>query len=229
MKISVVIPVYNEVTTIEEIITRVHAAPYEKEIIIVDDGSTDGTRQILENPSMDKDIPFKVFYHERNRGKGVALNTGFHAVTGDIIIIQDADLELDPMDYPKLLGPIFDGRAEVVYGSRFLERPRQTLFSWHYMGNRFLTLLSNALMNLRLSDMETGYKVFTRKVLHDLRIKSKRFGFEPEFTAKVAKKRFRISEVPIHYNARTHKEGKKITWRDGIIAVFAIIWFRIFD
>jgi glycosyltransferase involved in cell wall biosynthesis len=227
MRLSVVIPVYNEVRTIEEVVARVRAIPLEKEILIVDDGSTDGTRQRLEDIVRHDDV--KVLYHERNKGKGAALRTGFAAATGDVVIIQDADLEYDPRDYRSLLEPILDGRADVVYGSRFLGGPHRVLFFWHYVGNRVLTLMSNALSNLNLTDMETGYKVFRREILNDLPLRSNRFGFEPEFTVKVAKRMLRVYEVPISYSGRTYAEGKKITWRDGVAAIFTILWFRIVD
>jgi glycosyltransferase involved in cell wall biosynthesis len=227
MKISVVVPVYNEVRTIEEIISCVQAVPLEKEIIIVDDGSTDGTRPRLQEMSREKAV--KVLYHERNQGKGAALRTGFGAATGNVILIQDADLEYNPREYPMLLQPIFDGKADVVYGSRFLSGPHRVLFFWHSVGNRLLTLLSNALSNLNLSDMETGYKAFRREILNEITIKSNRFGFEPEFTMKVAKRGLRIYEVPISYHGRTYAEGKKIDWRDGVKAIFALVWFRFFD
>lgn len=228
MKISVVIPVYNEIDTIEEILSRVNLASIEKEIIVVDDFSTDGTRERIKGIVQDKES-IKAFYHDRNKGKGAALRTGFEHVTGDIVIIQDADLEYDPNEYPSLLGPILDGRADVVYGSRFLGGPHRVLFFWHYVGNKLLTFLSNALTNLNLTDMETCYKVFKRQILKDINLKSNRFGFEPEFTAKVAKKRLRIYEVPISYSGRTYPEGKKITWKDGIVAFFLIWWYRFFD
>jgi glycosyltransferase involved in cell wall biosynthesis len=227
MRLSVVIPVYNEVRTIEEVVARVRAIPLEKEILIVDDGSTDGTRQRLEDIVRHDDV--KVLYHERNKGKGAALRTGFAAATGDVVIIQDADLEYDPRDYRTLLEPILDGRADVVYGSRFLGGPHRVLFFWHYVGNRVLTLMSNALSNLNLTDMETGYKVFRREILNDLPLRSNRFGFEPEFTVKVAKRMLRVYEVPISYSGRTYAEGKKITWRDGVVAIFTILRFRILD
>ena len=228
MRLSVVIPVYNEVETIKEIVSRVQAVDFEKEIIIVDDGSTDGTREQLKEIGLaEKNV--RVFYHDQNQGKGAALRTGFEVTTGDIVIIQDADLEYDPKEYPVLLGPILDGRADIVYGSRFLGGPHRVLFFWHYLGNKFLTLLSNALTNLNLTDMETCYKVFRREVLSDMKLKSNRFGFEPEFTAKIARKDFRIYETPISYSGRTYAEGKKIGWKDGVKAIFAIVWFRFFD
>jgi glycosyltransferase involved in cell wall biosynthesis len=223
-----VIPVYNEVETIKEIVSRVQAVDLEKEIVIVDDGSTDGTREKLQEISLAQNN-VRVFYHDRNQGKGAALRTGFEVTTGDIVIIQDADLEYDPREYPVLLEPILDGRADIVYGSRFLGGPHRVLFFWHYLGNKFLTLLSNALTNLNLTDMETCYKVFRREVLSDIQFKSNRFGFEPEFTAKIAKKDFRIYETSISYSGRTYAEGKKIGWKDGVKAIFAIIWFRFFD
>ena len=228
MKVSVVIPVYNEVSTIREIVVRVQAVDLNKEIIIVDDGSTDGTRELLQKITLSHEN-VRVLYHDRNQGKGAALRTGFEAVTGDIVIIQDADLEYDPREYPVLLEPILDGRADIVYGSRFLGGPHRVLFFWHYLGNKFLTLLSNALTNLNLTDMETCYKVFRREVLSDIQLKSNRFGFEPEFTAKIAKKEFRIYETSISYSGRTYVEGKKIGWKDGVKAIFSILWFRFFD
>jgi glycosyltransferase involved in cell wall biosynthesis len=228
MKLSVVIPAYNEIGTIREIVERVMGVPIEKEIVIVDDGSTDGTREELRK--IDGALEgVKVYLHDRNRGKGAALRTGFTAVTGDVVLIQDADLEYDPREYPKLLEPILDGRADVVYGSRFLGGPHRVLFFWHYVGNRFLTLLSNMMNNLNLSDMETCYKAFRRQVLDQIRIRSDRFGFEPEFTAKAARNGFRVYEVPISYSGRTYSEGKKINWKDGFKAIFAILWFRFFD
>ena len=228
MQISVVIPVYNEVSTIREIVVRVQAVDLDKEIIIVDDGSTDGTRELLQEITLSQEN-VRVLYHDRNQGKGAALRTGFEGATGDIVIIQDADLEYDPREYPILLEPILDGRADVVYGSRFLGGPHRVLFFWHYLGNKFLTLLSNAVTNLNLTDMETCYKVFKREVLAGMNLKSNRFGFEPEFTVKIAKKDCRIYEVPISYSGRTYAEGKKIGWKDGVKAIFAILWFRVFD
>ncbi|MFH1079525.1 MAG: glycosyltransferase family 2 protein [Pseudomonadota bacterium] len=228
MKLSVVMPVFNEVRTIEEIVARVQSAPLEKEIVIIDDCSTDGTVDVLGKIA-DQSESIKVFYHDRNRGKGAALRTGFANVQGDVVIIQDADLEYDPREYPRILGPILDGLADVVYGSRFLGGPHRVMFFWHYVGNQFLTLLSNMLSNLNLTDMETCYKAFRKEVLKDLTLKSDRFGFEPEFTLKVAKRKFRIYEVPISYSGRTYEEGKKINWKDGVAAIIAIIRFRFFE
>ena len=228
MKVSVVMPVYNEIRTIDEIVRRVQDVDLERELIIVDDFSTDGTRERLEELAKVQE-QVKVIYHDRNQGKGAALRTGFGHVSGDIVIIQDADLEYDPREYSVLLEPIVDGRADVVYGSRFLGGPHRVLYFWHYMGNKFLTLLSNALSNLNLTDMETCYKVFRRDVLDGMKLKSNRFGFEPEFTAKIAQKGCRIYEVPISYSGRTYAEGKKIGWKDGVAAIFAILRFRFFD
>ncbi len=228
MRVSVVIPVYNEFGTIKEIVSRVQAVPLEKEIIIVDDFSTDGTHERLKEIVQGQEH-VKVLFHSSNQGKGAALQTGFKSAIGDIVIIQDADLEYDPGEYPKLLEPILDGRADVVYGSRFLGGPHRVMFFWHYVGNKFLTLMSNTLTNLNLTDMETCYKVFRRQILKDIILKSKRFGFEPEFTVKVAKNGFRIYEVPISYSGRSYSEGKKITWKDGIVAIFTMLWFRFFD
>lgn len=227
MKLSVVIPVYNEADTVIEVIRRVRNTPYDTEIIVVDDGSTDGTRDRLETLPDADDL--RLLRHETNAGKGAALRTAFACVTGDVVIIQDADLEYDPRDFEKLLEPILDGRADVVFGSRFLGGPHRVLYFWHFLGNRFLTLLSNALTNVNLTDMETCYKAFRAPILNDLRIKSNRFGFEPEFTAKVAKRGLRIYEVPISYSGRDYAEGKKITWRDGVAALFTILRFRLFD
>lgn len=221
-------PVFNEVRTIEEIVARVQSAAFEKEIVIIDDCSTDGTVDLLRKIA-DQSENIKVFYHDRNRGKGAALRTGFAEVRGDIVIIQDADLEYDPREYPKILEPILDGRADVVYGSRFLGGPHRVMFFWHYVGNQFLTLLSNMMSNLNLTDMETCYKAFRKEVLKDLTLKSDRFGFEPEFTIKIAKRKFRIYEVPISYSGRTYEEGKKINWKDGVAAIISIIRFRFFD
>ena len=224
LKISIVIPIYNEQKTLETLIAKVNAVDYHKEIILVDDFSTDGSRAILE--SYENKENFKVLYHKRNQGKGAALRTGFSNVSGDIIIIQDADLEYNPSDYGTLLEPILDGRADVVYGSRFLGGPHRVLFFWHYVGNLLLTTFSNMLTNVNLTDMETGYKAFTKEVKERLTFKCDRFGFEPEFTAKVAKNNFRIYEVPISYSGRDYSEGKKITWKDGVAAIWYIFKFR---
>jgi glycosyltransferase involved in cell wall biosynthesis len=226
MKISVVIPVFNERETIAEILSRVRRAldGKDSELVVVDDGSTDGTREALR--SIDG---IRLIEHEQNQGKGAALRTGFAAASGDVVIVQDADLEYDPRDYPRLLEPIVDGRADVVFGSRFLGGPHRVLFFWHYLANKLLTSLSNMFTNLNLSDMETGYKVFRRPVLERIRIRSDRFNFEPEITAKVAKTRCRVYEVPISYSGRTYDEGKKIGWRDGLSALWSIIKFRFVD
>jgi glycosyltransferase involved in cell wall biosynthesis len=226
MKLSVVIPVYNEIATIEEILNRVKSVSLEKEIIVVEDASTDGTREWLQKLD-DPDI--KVFFHDKNRGKGAALRTGFEEVAGEIVIVQDADLEYDPREYDRLIEPIIDGRADVVYGSRFTGGPQRVLFFWHYVGNKFLTLLSNMLTNLNLSDMETCYKIFRAELLEKITITSDRFGFEPEITAKFARLHCRIYEVPISYSGRNYEEGKKITWKDGLAAFFHIVRFRFFD
>ena len=230
-KLSVVIPVYNEVNTIEEVLEKVKAVriPLEKEIIIVDDGSTDGTREKLSEIQK-ADPSLKVILHERNMGKGAALRTGFQHVTGQIVIIQDADLEYDPSEYPRLLEPILDGRADVVYGSRFLGgTPRRVTSFWHYMANKFLTFLSNMLMNLNLTDMETCYKVMRTDVLERLNLKGNRFEIEPEITAKLARIGCKIYEVPISYSGRDVSEGKKIKWKDGIAAIYYIVKFKLRD
>jgi glycosyltransferase involved in cell wall biosynthesis len=229
MKLSIVIPVYNEEGTLEEIFRRVQATPYDKEIIAVDDASKDASRDILERLSQQYDN-LRVFYHKENQGKGAALRTGFAQVTGDVVVIQDADLEYDPVDYPALLDPIQRDLADVVYGSRLIgAQPHRVLYFWHYMGNRCVTFLSNMFTNLNLSDMEVGFKVFRAEVLKDILIKCDRFGVEPELTAKVARKGCRIYEVPISYHGRDYAHGKKITWRDGIAAIFHILRFRFFD
>lgn len=228
MKLSIVIPVYNEKSTIREIIRRVQAVDLgmEREIVVVDDGSTDGTREILAGLASGQ---IKVLLHEKNKGKGGALQTGFSAAEGDIVLVQDADLEYDPKEYPTLLAPILDGRADVVYGSRFLGGPHRVLFFWHSVGNRLLTSFSNMVSNLNLTDMETCYKVFKSEILRKIRLRSERFGFEPEITIKMAKLKCRVYEVPVSYSGRDYAEGKKIGWRDGLAAIFHIVRFRFFD
>jgi len=226
MKLSVVIPVYNEMRTIEEIINRVQNVSIQKEIILVDDCSTDGTREYLEKLTNDN---IKVIFHDHNQGKGAALQTGFRNVTGDIVVIQDADLEYNPAEYHLLLKPILDNRADVVYGSRFLTgSERRVLFFWHSMGNKFLTFLSNMITDLNLSDMETCYKMFRAEVLNNITIEQKGFGFEPEFTVKVAKAKYRIYEVGISYSGRDYSEGKKINWKDGIMVPWCLLKYRFF-
>ena len=226
MKISVAMPVYNEAGTISQIIGRVLAVGLDKELIVVDDGSTDGTREILAGVA---DARVKVHFHPQNRGKGAALRTAFANATGDVIIVQDADLEYDPEEYHVLVEPIAKGHADVVYGSRFLAGPHRVHLFWHYAGNRLLTLLSNMLSNLNLTDMETCYKAFRRRVLDGMTLRSDRFGFEPEFTMKVARKGLRIYEVPISYHGRDYAQGKKITWKDGMAAVWCILKYRFVD
>ena len=229
MKLSIVMPVYNERQFVLEIIDRVMAVQLdglERELIVVDDCSKDGTRDVLktlQRPGV------TVVYHEQNRGKGAALRSGFARCAGDVILIQDADLEYNPTDYPVLLKPILDRNADVVYGSRFLGGPHRVHLFWHMVGNRFLTLLSNMMSNLNLTDMETCYKVFRREVLDGMTLRSDRFGFEPEFTLKVARGGWRVYEVPISYHGRDYTEGKKIGWKDGVSAVYTIMKFRFFD
>jgi glycosyltransferase involved in cell wall biosynthesis len=236
VKVSVLIPVYNEERTVEEVVRRVCAVPLQKEIILVDDGSKDQSRLILERirqnseQSADPANRFKVIFQPSNQGKGAALKKALSHVTGDIVIIQDADLEYDPKDYPALLEPIKNGLADVVYGTRFAGGgAHRVLFFWHSMGNRLLTLVSNMLTNLNLSDMEVGYKVFRAQILQGLELKSNRFGFEPEITMKLAKKGCRFYEVPISYHGRTYEEGKKITWKDGLAALYYMIRFKLAD
>lgn len=233
MKLSVVIPVYNEAKTIEfllEAIRRVDLGILEKEIIVVDDGSSDGTKEILRRISVNSQ--YKIFFQEKNCGKGAALRKGFSEVTGDFIIMQDADLEYVPQEYPLLLEPLLNGRADVVYGSRFMgDRPHRVLFFWHSVGNRFLTLLSNMLTDLSLTDMETGYKAFTREAINKIlpHLRANRFNIEPEITARVAQQKLRLYEVGISYYGRTYVEGKKINWKDGISAIWSIIKFNLID
>ncbi len=227
VKLSIVIPVYNEKATIKDVINRVRATPFDKEIVIVDDFSTDGSRELLQDMEHDSDL--SVFYHEYNMGKGASLRTGFRHVTGDIVIIQDADLEYDPSEYEALVQPILEGKADVVYGSRFLGAPRRVLYFWHSVANKMLTLFSNMMTNLNLTDMETCYKVFRREILDTISIKSNRFGVEPEITAKIARMNARIYEIPISYSGRKYNEGKKIGWKDALVAFYYIIKFRFID
>jgi glycosyltransferase involved in cell wall biosynthesis len=236
VKLSVLVPVYNEERTLEEVVRRVCAVQMAKEIILVDDGSKDRSREILarlKDQSERVNDPLnqiKVFFQPENQGKGAAIKTAISHVTGDVVIVQDADLEYDPKDYLSLIEPIQDGSADVVYGTRFAGGgAHRVLFFWHSLGNRTLTLLSNMLTNLNLSDMEVGYKVFRAEVLKGIELKSNRFGFEPEITIKLAKKRCRFYEVPISYHGRTYEEGKKITWKDGIAALYYMIRFRFSD
>ena len=227
MKLSVVIPVYNEKNTILQVIDRVRDVKLEKEIIVVDDFSTDGTREILQTLPPADDL--KILLQPENAGKGAALRKGFSSVSGDIIVIQDADLEYDPAEYPALIQPILANKADVVFGSRFLGGPHRVLLFWHSVGNRFLTTLSNMLTDLNLTDMETCYKVFRADILKKIALRENRFGFEPEFTAKVGKARFRIYEVPISYSGRDYSEGKKIGWKDGVAAIYFIFRYTFWD
>ena len=232
MKLSVLIPVYNERDTVEEVVRRVRAVPVDKEIVVVDDFSTDGTRDVLHRLLQRGEIDHLVLQPE-NRGKGAAIRAGVARATGDAAIIQDADLEYDPAEYPRLLGPIEQGKADAVYGSRFAgQGPHRVLYFWHYVGNKLLTLLSNMVTNLNLTDMETCYKMFRRSVLESIDIEENRFGLEPEITSKLAQGGWRIYEVGISYSGRTYAEGKKINWRDGVSALRCILkyglWRRIF-
>jgi glycosyltransferase involved in cell wall biosynthesis len=231
-KLSVVIPIYNEVLWLPEVLRRVRAVPIPKEIILIDDGSTDGTRQLLQD--IESDIDVVVLYQPANQGKGAALRAGFRHATGDVVLVQDADLEYDPSDYPRLLQPILDGRADVVFGSRFTGEQHRVLYFWHMVANKLLTTLSNMVTNLNLTDMETCYKVFRREVLTDVRLRSDRFGFEPEITAKIARRRsgkppWRVYEVPVSYAGRTYEEGKKIGLKDAFSALFCIVRYWLFD
>ena len=227
MKISIVIPCYDEKNTIEEIVEAVRSAPIEnKEIIIVDDCSGDGTRAVLQEKI--SQMVDRIIYHPVNRGKGAALRSGFAAATGDIILVQDADLEYNPEDYPVLLGPLMSGKADAVFGSRFMGgRPHRVLFFWHMAGNKFLTLLSNMFTNLNLTDMETGYKAFKAALIKSIQIEEDRFGVEPEIIAKLARSGCRIYEVGISYSGRTYAEGKKVSWKDGVRAIYAILKYNL--
>jgi glycosyltransferase involved in cell wall biosynthesis len=234
--LSVVIPVYNEEATLRTIVDRVRAVPIRKEIVLVDDGSRDRSRAILEELKAegenDSDNAIRVFFQDRNRGKGAALRRGLAEASGDIVLIQDADLEYNPAEYPRLIGPIVRGEADVVYGSRFLgDQPHRVLYFWHYVANRGLTLLSNSFTNLNLTDMETCYKVFSREVVQSVLpvLKQDRFGFEPEVTAKVARRGFRVFELSISYAGRTYDEGKKIGWKDGLQALWCIVRYGVAD
>ena len=227
MELSVIIPIYNEARTIYTILDRVLATGLTHEIILVDDGSTDDTRALLE--SRDGSQGIRVVLHKKNQGKGAAVRTGITAATGDVILIQDADLEYDPRDYPELIKPIEEGLADVVYGSRFLGGPRRAVMFWHMIANKLLTFATNLLYNTILSDMETGYKVFRREVLQGIRLRANRFDFEPEFTAKILKRKVRIYEVPITFNPRDYAEGKKITIKDAFYAAWALLKYRFVD
>ncbi len=227
MKLSVVIPCFNELGTIVTVVAAVKASPVQDlEIIIVDDYSTDGTREILTHI---ESLVDRVIYHDRNRGKGAALRTGIAAATGDIVIVQDADLEYDPQEYPVMIKPILDNKADVVFGSRFAGgQAHRVVYYWHMVGNQFLTMLSNIFTNINLTDMEVCYKAFRREIIQSIKLEENRFGFEPEVTAKVAKKGCRIYEVGISYYGRTYKEGKKIGWKDGVQAIYCILKYNVF-
>jgi glycosyltransferase involved in cell wall biosynthesis len=227
MKLSVIIPIYNEINTLEEIIKRVQKTNLADEIVLVDDGSTDGTRKLVKE--YEGQDGFTVVLQERNQGKGAAVRRGFQEASGDVFLIQDADLEYDPEEYPKLLKPIEDGLAEVVYGSRFLGASRRVAMFWHMIANKMLTLFTNILYDTILSDMETGYKVFKREVVQDMPLHAKRFEFEPEFTAKILKRKYRIYEVPISFNPRDYEEGKKIGFSDAFEAIWALVKYRFVD
>src|SRR5215813_12174204 len=227
MKLSIIIPVYNESATVAELIARVQAVDIPKEVVVVDDCSTDGTYHVLEGLK-DQHPNMRIFRQPRNRGKGAALRLGFEQATGDYVLVQDADLEYDPSEYPMLLKPLIDGKADVVYGSRFLTtKEHRVLFFWHSIGNQLLTLISNMFTNLNLTDMETGYKVFRREVIQSIRLEQNRFGFEPEVTVKIARLKLRIYEVGISYYGRTYEEGKKIGWKDGVKALWCILKYSL--
>jgi len=223
--LSVVIPVYNEVDTVEALLRHVRQVPLWLEVIVVDDGSTDGTRDLL--PRLEGDLIDRLVMHEENRGKGAALQTGFAAATGDVVVVQDADLEYDPLEIPLLLRPILRGKADAVYGSRFLGGPHRVLFFWHSVGNRFLTLLSNMFTDVNLTDMETCYKMVRRELLNTLPLSANRFGIEPELTARLAQAGARIYELPISYDGRSYEEGKKIGWKDGVSALWCILKYNL--
>jgi glycosyltransferase involved in cell wall biosynthesis len=236
-KLSIVIPAYNERNTIARILKRVlesDAAGMEKELVVVDDCSRDGTRELLHTieetfEAAGQPVTLRVLYHERNQGKGAALRTGIEQATGDVVLVQDADLEYDPADYPALLDPILSGHADVVFGNRFHGGAHRVLYFWHFQANRVLTTIANMLGNLNLSDMEVGYKVFRADVLRKVKLSANRFGFEPEITMKVARQGCRLYEVPIRYHGRTYAEGKKITWKDGVAALWCMVKYRFFD
>ena len=227
-KLSILIPAYNEASTLAALVERVRTVelPLEREIILVDDGSTDGTADIARSLA---DSATRVLFHERNRGKGAALRTALAQANGDFVLVQDADLEYDPKDYARLLEPLLDGRADAVYGSRFLGGPHRVLLFWHYLGNAFFTLLTNLLYNVNLTDMGVCYKAFRTEALRAIPLESDRFGFEPEVTAKACKRRLRLYEVPISYSGRTYAEGKKITWRDGLTYLWCLLRYRVAD
>lgn len=225
--LSIIIPCYNERQTIEKIVDRVKASPIDKEIIIVDDCSQDGTRDLLK-AKLENQVQ-KIVYHEKNQGKGAALRTGFAHATGEYVIVQDADMEYDPQEYSLLLQPMLEGKADVVFGSRFMGgRPHRVHYFWHFLGNRLLTLLSNMCTNINLTDMETCYKLFKREIIQSIKIEENRFGFEPEITAKVARLKYRIYEIGISYYGRSYEEGKKIGWKDGIRAIYCILKYGLF-
>ena len=227
VRLTVVIPVYNEVKTIERLLRRVRQVPLWLEVIVVDDGSTDGTRDVL--PRLEGELIDRLVLHDRNKGKGAALRTGFQHATGDVVVVQDADMEYDPREFPRLLEPILAGKADAVYGSRFLGGPHRVLFFWHSVGNRFLTLLSNMLTDLNLTDMETCYKMMRSELLQTLSLSADRFGIEPELTARLAQADARIYELPVSYDGRSYAEGKKIGWKDGVSALWCILKYNLFQ